>query len=50
LLSFDWQSFRQSLDGAFEFGQVVVDGGLHKRIVCVEVPVSQMITHARDLA
>ena len=49
LLILGWQSLGQCPDGAFEFGQVVVDGGLQDRVVSVEVTVSQVIAHARDL-
>jgi len=41
--------FRQRLNSTFEFGQVVVDGSPQNRMVCVEVTVSQVIAHARDL-
>jgi len=33
LLVLDWQGLRQYSDGAFEFGQVVVDGGPQDRVV-----------------
>ena len=49
LLVIGWQGLRHRLDSAFEFGQVVIDGGLQNRVVCVEVTVSQVIAHARDL-
>jgi hypothetical protein len=38
------------MDGAFEFGQVVVDGGLQDQVVSVEVAMRQVIAHACDLA
>ena len=44
------QSFGQRLDGAFEFRQVVVDGGPHDRVIGVEIAVRQAVAHACDLA
>jgi hypothetical protein len=46
---FGRQAGYRRLDGVLEFGQVVVDGGLQDREVCVEVPVGQMSAHTRDL-
>ena len=37
------------MDGAFEVGQVFVDGGLQDRVCGIEVPMSEMVTHTRDL-
>jgi hypothetical protein len=50
LFVFSRQGFGQRMDGAFEFGQVVVDGGLQDQVVSVEVAMRQVIAHARDLA
>jgi hypothetical protein len=47
---FGWEGRSQRLDSAFEFGEVVVDGGLQDRVVGVEVAVSQVVAHACDLA
>jgi len=44
------QGLGERVDGAFEFGQVVVDGGLQDRVSGVEVAVGQVIAHAGDLA
>jgi hypothetical protein len=41
--------FPQAPGRAFEFWQIVVDGGLDHRVVYVEVAVSQLIAHTRDL-
>lgn len=49
MLLFGGQGFVKCLDSTFKFGQVVIDGGLQNRVVCVEVTVSQVITHACDL-
>jgi len=49
LLLFGGQGFGKYLDGTFKFGQVVINGGLQNGVVCVEVTVSQVITHACDL-
>ena len=49
LLVLGGQGLGQCPYGAFEFGQVVVDGGLQDHMVGVEVAVSQVIAHARDL-
>ncbi len=49
LLVSGWQGRGQRLDGTFELGQVVVDRALQNRMICVEVAVSQMVTHACDL-
>jgi hypothetical protein len=38
------------VDGAFELGQVVIDGRLQDRVSGVEVAVGQVIAHAGDLA
>lgn len=38
------------VDSAFEFGQVVVDGGSQDRVVGIEIAVRKVIAHARDLA
>jgi hypothetical protein len=37
------------LDGAFEVGQVFVDGGLQDGVGGVEVPVGEVVAHAGDL-
>jgi hypothetical protein len=50
LFVFSRQGFGQRMDGAFEFGQVVVDGGLQDQVVGVEVAMRQVIAHACDLA
>jgi hypothetical protein len=42
--------FDHRADGAFEFGQVVVDRRLQDRMSGVEVAVGQVIAHAGDLA
>ena len=44
------QGCGHGLDGAFEFWQVVVDGGLQDGVGCVEVAVGQVITHPGNLA
>jgi hypothetical protein len=44
------QGFDHRADGAFEFGQVVVDSRLQDRMSGVEVAVGQVIAHAGDLA
>ena len=43
------RGFGQSLNSAFQIRQVVLDGGLQDRVICVEVAVSEMVTHACDL-
>jgi hypothetical protein len=37
------------LDGAFEVGQVFVDGGLQDGVCGIEVPVGEVVAHAGDL-
>ena len=49
-LVFGRQGRDQRLDGMFEFGHVVVDGGLQDRVVSVEVAMRQVIAHPCDLA
>jgi hypothetical protein len=49
-LIFVGQSLGQRLDGALEFGQVVIHGRLQDRVGGVEVAVGQVIAHAGDLA
>jgi hypothetical protein len=44
------QDLGQRADGAFELGQVVVNGRLQDRVSGVEVSVGQVIAHAGDLA
>jgi hypothetical protein len=39
LLVLGWQGFGHRLNSAFEFGQIVINGGLQDRVVCVEVTV-----------
>ena len=42
------QGFGQRMDGAFEFGQVVFDGGLQDQVVSVEVAMRQVIACVRS--
>jgi hypothetical protein len=41
---------QHGLDGMLEFWQVVIHGGLPDGVGCVEVAVSQVITHPGNLA
>ena len=49
MLIVSWQGRGHGLDGTFELRQVVINSGPQNRVVCVEVAVSQVITHACDL-
>jgi len=44
------QGLAQRVDGALEFGQVVVDSRLQDRVDGIEVAVGQVIANAGDLA